>query len=94
MERRDMTRATNPPQHSAGDYGALPVDKPVREGLPTGAGTGGVKDVADPHPADEEHPYRAKHPGGAAPPRDTTQKVNPYTHTGTPPRRPKNAETD
>ena len=89
---KDMSRPANPPQHSAGDYGATTPSDKHREGVQTGAGTGGVDDVVDPHPSDEEHPYREARPGGANPPRDTTQKANPHTHTGKPPRRPKNAE--
>jgi hypothetical protein len=38
-----------------------------REGKPTGAGTSPRNDVADPHPADEEHPYDAPNPGGRLP---------------------------
>lgn len=88
-----MSRPTNPPQHSAGDYGTPPIAAPHREGIQTGVDTGGSNDVVDPHPSDEEHPYREARPGGARPPKGTTQKVNPHTHTGKPPRRPKNAET-
>ena len=59
----------------------------------TGVGTS-PNDVADPHPSNEEHPYRAPHPGGTRPPKGTTQRVNDATHDGTPQRRPDNAETD
>ena len=62
-------RLTNPPQHSAGAYGRE-AEEAGREGLPTGVGTSAGKDVADPHPSDEEHPYRARRPGGRPDPRD------------------------
>jgi len=60
---------------------------------PTGEGTSASRDVADPHPAHEEHPYRERRPGGATLPRRTTQDVNDATHDGSPPPRPENVET-
>ena len=44
--------------------------------------------VQDPHPEDEEHYHDQARPGGARPPRDSLQKVNPATHTGKAPPRP------
>jgi hypothetical protein len=81
----------NPPQHSADDYGATGGPKPSRDGLSTGVGTSDA-DVSDPHPSDEEHPYRERRPGGTNPLEGTTQRVNSHTHTGKAPPRPKNAE--
>jgi hypothetical protein len=49
-----------------------------------------ANEVQDPHPSDEEHPYRERHPGGANPPRIDIGP-NPAAHNGTPPRRPHNA---
>lgn len=58
---------------------------------PTGEGTALRNDVADPHPADEEHPYKARHPGGAVT-RHDINKVNDQVNDGTPPPRPDNVE--
>ena len=64
----------------------------ARHGLPTGKGTAPkTRDVADPHPSDEEHYTRERHPGGARPPRQPASGAE-KTHTGKPPKRPKNAE--
>ena len=39
-----------------------------KDGLPTGPGTAPRRlDVADPHPSDEEHHDRARHPGSRGP---------------------------
>ena len=54
-----------------------------REGLPTSA---------DPHPPEEENPYKARHPGGARSKHDIN-RVNDYVTDGTPKPRPDNAET-
>lgn len=47
----------------------------------------------DPHPPNEEHPYRHRTPAGAGTPRDSTERVNDTTHDGKPKPRPRNAET-
>jgi hypothetical protein len=57
------------------------------ESLPPGHDPG----VTDPHPSDEEHPYRAKPPGGTNPPKADIGP-NPAAHDGTPPPRPDNAD--
>ncbi len=44
--------------------------------------------VSDPHPENEEDFRRHARPGGARPPRDMTQKVNPATHSGKAPEKP------
>jgi hypothetical protein len=64
-----------------------------REGLPTGSGTSPTRDVSDPHPANEEHYDRQKHPGGARPPK---QHIGPNDakHDGRPAPRPRNAENE
>lgn len=61
----------------------------TRTGLPTGAGTSGNKDVADPHPAGEEDYDKIPRPGGSRAPRDDIG-ANSYTHDGKAPPRPKN----
>lgn len=49
---------------------------------------------ADPHPSDEESPYRARHPGGANPPIESRDiGPNDAAHPNSmPPPRPRNAE--
>jgi len=66
--------ATNTPQHSAEDYGGDAI--PQRDGLPTGVGTAGAGDVADPHPSEEEHPYAEARPGGAPGTKSTRLRIN------------------
>jgi hypothetical protein len=61
-----------------------------RDGLPTGAGTSGKDDVADPHPATEEDYDKIPHPGGSKAPREADPGANSYTHDGNAPPRPKN----
>lgn len=56
----------------------------------TGPGTVPRNDVADPHPADEERPYRKPVP--AAKPESDLNRVNPAAHDGTAPPPPANAE--
>lgn len=57
-----------------------------RDGLPTGSGTG-PHDVADPHPANEEHYDREQNPGGADPP-NKDLGPNDAIHDGKPQKRP------
>jgi hypothetical protein len=45
------------------------------------------KHVEDPHPSNEEHYDRIKHPGGASPPKNDLGP-NPHIHSGGIPRRP------
>lgn len=55
---------TNTPQHLAGTYGGPEkMRNAKREGIPTGEGTARTHHVVDPHPSDEEHPYREEQPG-------------------------------
>ena len=94
---------TNTPQHildnGTGITEGTPSGDTAREGAhrQTGANTAPPeRDVTDPHPSDEEHPYREKEPGGANPPSDTPRGhvdngPNPAVHTGTAPPRPHNA---
>mgnify|MGYP004514704739 CR=1 FL=1 len=65
-----------------------------RDGLPSGEGTAPPNiDVADPHPADEDHYDRQKHPGGDhAPHHDIGQ--NSYINDGTAPPKPRNVEDE
>ena len=58
-----------------------------RDGLPTGEGTG-PRDVADPHPSNEEHYDKQVHPGGANPPPAGDLGPNNAIHDGKPKRRP------
>lgn len=60
----------------------------TREGLPTGEGTSRTKDVADPHPATEEHYDKIPHPGGKHPPDAHEIGPNSYAHDGKAPPRP------
>jgi hypothetical protein len=53
-----------------------------REGLPTGAGTAGKNDVADPHPSTEEHDDKIQRPGDAKPPKEPDIGPNSYAHDG------------
>ena len=77
----------NPPQHTLTERPLPPggdIDRddhmPKAEGEP------------DPHPATEEHPYLARHPGGANPPDETRDiGANSWAHDGTPRPRPRNA---
>lgn len=83
MAEQDKRRLTNTPQHSAGGYEGDTVDHLAPDGLPT---------RADPHPPEEEDPYRAPHPGGVHSKHDMN-RVNDYVTDGTPQPRPRNAET-
>lgn len=61
----------------------------------TGRGTGDEREVADPHPSNEEHYDRIRHPGGAKPPNETRDLgKNTWAHEGTPQPRPRNAEKE
>ena len=89
----------NPPQHIL-DERLLPpggdIDRTEWKHKQTGEGTAPLeRDVADPHPSDEEHPYRERHPGGAHP-RNEDRDIGPNSaaHDGTPKPRPRNAETE
>jgi len=83
MPNEEKRRLTNPPQHSAGGYEGDAVERLPPDGLPT-------RD--DPHPPEEENPYRAPHPGGVHSKHDMN-RVNDYVNDGTPQPRPQNAET-
>lgn len=53
------------------------------------------RDVADPHPSNEEHPYRARNPGRPnRPVEDRVIGPNNRIHDGNPQPRPRNAETE
>jgi hypothetical protein len=82
------------PRQSVGIAKGVPDGRTAHEGAhrQTGAGTSPdpANEVLDPHPSDEEHPYREKQPGGAAPPK-TDLGPNPAIHDGKAPRRPHNA---
>ena len=88
---------TNVPQHMGEASGArnqppLP-DASVATGKASGPGTAPPNlAVAAPHPAEEGHPYGAKHPGGAHPPTDDLGP-NPAITTGQPVPRPHNASS-
>lgn len=62
----------------------------TREGLPTGEGTAGKNDVADPHPSNEADYDKIPRPGGANPPKGPDIGPNSYVHDGTAPPRPDN----
>jgi len=65
-----------------------------RDGLPTGENTAPPhRDVADPHPATEEHYDRQQRPGGANPPRDDIGP-NSGRHDGGPRPKPRNVEDE
>ena len=78
-----------------------PPSRTAHEGAhrQTGANTSAdpAKEVQDPHPSNEEHPYDAGAPGGdRAPSADTAEGrhnlgPNPAIHTGKAPPRPHNA---
>jgi hypothetical protein len=94
--RTNVGAAVNTPQHLVGEQPAItegrPDGKTGEEGKTrqTGVGTADPSvDVADPHPANEEHPYRARRPGGAHPPAKDLGP-NPAIHDGTAPKRPHN----
>jgi hypothetical protein len=57
-----------------------------RFGRATGEGTSRDRDVADPHPSNEEHYDREAKPGGADPPKKDLG-ANPHIHDGKPRRR-------
>lgn len=61
-----------------------------RSGLPTGQGTVGRNDVADPHPATEEDYDRIPRPWGTTAPDGPDIGANSYAHDGKAPPRPKN----
>lgn len=54
----------------------------TREGLPTGEGTSGKNDVADPHPATEENYDLIPEPGGTKTPKKPDIGPNTYAHNG------------
>jgi hypothetical protein len=61
-----------------------------RDGLPTGEGTAGKNDVADPHPSTEEDYDKIPRPGGTKSPKGPNIGANSYAHDGKAPPRPKN----
>lgn len=61
-----------------------------REGLPTGPGTSGKNDVADPHPATEEDYDQIPRPGGTEAGKEKDAGPNSYVHDGKAPPRPRN----
>lgn len=61
-----------------------------RDGLPTGEGTAGKNDVADPHPATEEDYDKKPRPGGVRTPKEPDIGPNSYAHDGKARPRPKN----
>ena len=85
---------TNTPQHLVGQEPEVTEGRPMpgdSHHRQTGASTApkGV-DVADPHPSNEEHPYRGKHRDAAHPPEAKDYGANPARHDGTAPPRPHN----
>ena len=87
---------TNTPQHLVGEQPEIQEGRPSHltghEGKTVQTGKGTTEpalDVADPHPANEEHPYREKKPGGADPPAKDLGP-NPAVHNGEAPKRPHN----
>jgi len=62
----------------------------THDGLPTGEGTSGVNDVADPHPSTEEDYDKIPHPGGTRRRKGPDIGPNSYAHDGKAPPRPKN----
>lgn len=65
-----------------------------RDSLPTGDGTAGKNDVADPHPSTEIHYDKKPRPGGARNPKGADIGPNSYAHDGKAPPRPKHTGTD
>jgi hypothetical protein len=61
-----------------------------RDGLPTGAGTAGKNDVADPHPSTEEDYDKIPRPAGTKAPKGADIGPNTYAHDGKAPPRPRN----
>ena len=55
-----------------------------RDGLPTGADTAGIKDVADPHPDVHEETDKVPHPGGVHQHHEPDIGPNSYAHDSTP----------
>jgi hypothetical protein len=82
--QRKTGRLTNPPQHSFGAYGEGVTEVRAPDGLPS---------RADPHPSEEENPYRAPHPGGVHSKHDIN-RVNDAVTDGQAGPRPQNAEND
>ena len=91
---------TNPPQHLVSEEPEVTQEEhlQVRPLLSeqTVEGTAPPdRDVADPHPADEEHYGRIPHPGGAnPPPPNLDMGADPEKHDGAAPPAPANAERD
>jgi len=83
-EQKRPGRLTNTPQHNVGAYGEGRSEERAPDGLPT---------WADPHPPEEEKPYRAPHPGGVHS-RHDMNRVNDAVTDGTPKPQPHNAETE
>jgi len=82
----------NTPQHIFDQGGTKPVPSEDADRIkPTGPNTAAPdRDVADPHPANEENFESIEHPGGAHPP---TKDIgpNPAVHGGKAPPRPHNS---
>jgi len=66
----------------------------TRDGLPTGEGTAGKHDVADPHPSTEEDYDKIPRPGAPKPPKGPDIGPNSYAHDGMAPTRPKNKSSE
>jgi hypothetical protein len=60
-----------------------------RDGLPTGEGTAGKNDVADPHPSTEEHYDETSRPSSPKAPKGPDIGQNSYAHDGKAPPSPK-----
>jgi hypothetical protein len=77
-----------------GDTTGASLGRTAREGAhrQTGDNTAPnpAHEVSDPHPSNEEQPYREARPGGANPPK-TNIGPNPARHTGKAPPRPHNS---
>lgn len=54
----------------------------TKNSLPTGGGTSGKNDVADPHPSTEENYDKIRRPGRSNPPKKSDLGANSYTHDG------------
>jgi hypothetical protein len=95
MARQIPPQDASSPSHRTGgtDGNAVTGKEKIRQ---TGRGTAPHNlDVADPHPSDEEHPYKAPQGGDASPPPDTdigndNIGPNPSRHDGSAPQRPHN----
>jgi len=94
MTDKQITQTQDPDAMLGEQQPDMPKIAAAQDGLPSGPGTAPkTLDVADPHPSNEDHFDRQRHPGGDHAPHDDIGP-NSYEHDGTAPPKPRNVEDE